>query len=291
MELTPYESRILKRAKRKALVHTRSERDLVLTLQDIMRSDLLTKLDVTSPFAFCVKTLKMSDGMAYAITWVARKGMRFPQIQRLLESGELTVARAARFVAHVTDENVAELVFYALSHTLKEINAEMARQFPHAACRAFVKIVGINRVRFHFEMTDAQFADFLHSQDLIANLGKPADTVSVLAAGLQAIINKYDKVKRAERAMKRKKNAAKPCANKDSGANIPSETNHLVNLRDKGGCVHVSADGVRCGQTRFVERHHIKFWSEGGDHSLKNLATLCTFHHGQVHKMGLDMNQ
>jgi len=41
-----------------------------------------------------------------------------------------------------------------------------------------------------------------------------------------------------------------------------------------------------CGHTRFVDAHHIRHWSAGGETSLKNLMLLCTQHHRLVHEGG-----
>jgi hypothetical protein len=41
-----------------------------------------------------------------------------------------------------------------------------------------------------------------------------------------------------------------------------------------------------CGHTRYVDAHHVKHWSAGGETSLTNLMLLCTQHHRLVHEGG-----
>lgn len=41
-----------------------------------------------------------------------------------------------------------------------------------------------------------------------------------------------------------------------------------------------------CGQTVFVDAHHIVHWVEGGETSLDNLLLLCRHHHRQLHESG-----
>ena len=41
-----------------------------------------------------------------------------------------------------------------------------------------------------------------------------------------------------------------------------------------------------CGHTRFVDAHHIRHWSAGGETALGNLLLLCTRHHRLVHEGG-----
>ena len=42
-----------------------------------------------------------------------------------------------------------------------------------------------------------------------------------------------------------------------------------------------------CGNTRFVDAHHIKSWTDGGSTDLENLISLCRAHHRLVHRKGL----
>jgi hypothetical protein len=48
-----------------------------------------------------------------------------------------------------------------------------------------------------------------------------------------------------------------------------------------GGC---SFPG--CTHTRFVDAHHVKHWSQGGETSVANTMLLCSAHHRLVHEGG-----
>ena len=50
-----------------------------------------------------------------------------------------------------------------------------------------------------------------------------------------------------------------------------------LDIRDEGCCF------PGCSNTRYVDAHHIQHWADGGETSLENLATLCRFHHRQLH--------
>ena len=39
-----------------------------------------------------------------------------------------------------------------------------------------------------------------------------------------------------------------------------------------------------CDRTRFCQGHHVKHWIDGGETKLRNLVTLCTFHHTLLHE-------
>jgi hypothetical protein len=41
-----------------------------------------------------------------------------------------------------------------------------------------------------------------------------------------------------------------------------------------------------CERTRFVDAHHVRHWSEGGETNLENLVMLCRRHHRYLHEQG-----
>lgn len=53
-----------------------------------------------------------------------------------------------------------------------------------------------------------------------------------------------------------------------------------VQLRD-GGCTFPS-----CHATRHLHVHHVRHWADGGETTLRNLVTVCSFHHRFVHERG-----
>lgn len=44
-----------------------------------------------------------------------------------------------------------------------------------------------------------------------------------------------------------------------------------------------------CTHTRFVDAHHVKHWSDGGETDIGNLVTLCSRHHRLVHEGGFGL--
>jgi hypothetical protein len=41
-----------------------------------------------------------------------------------------------------------------------------------------------------------------------------------------------------------------------------------------------------CGNTRYVDAHHVRHWADGGDTSPDNLTLLCSYHHRLLHEGG-----
>lgn len=46
-----------------------------------------------------------------------------------------------------------------------------------------------------------------------------------------------------------------------------------------------------CGRSRFTHGHHVVHWANGGETSVKNVLTLCTFHHTLVHEGGYSVRR
>ena len=61
---------------------------------------------------------------------------------------------------------------------------------------------------------------------------------------------------------------------------IPPAIRRSLKLRD-GHCAFPG-----CTQRRFVDGHHVRHWSQGGETSLPNLVLLCRAHHRCVHEGG-----
>jgi hypothetical protein len=61
---------------------------------------------------------------------------------------------------------------------------------------------------------------------------------------------------------------------------VPTSIKRALRARDKG-CAFPG-----CHHTRFVDAHHIRHWSAGGETSLDNLMLLCSRHHRLVHEGG-----
>jgi len=66
---------------------------------------------------------------------------------------------------------------------------------------------------------------------------------------------------------------------------VPAAIKRALSARDKG-CVFPG-----CRNRRFVDAHHIRHWSAGGETSLENLMLLCTRHHRLVHEGGFRVDK
>jgi hypothetical protein len=64
----------------------------------------------------------------------------------------------------------------------------------------------------------------------------------------------------------------------------PAVVYHAVNLRDKGQCQAKLPNGKICGDTQWVDVHHVIEVANGGPTTPQNLITLCKGHHRMWHR-------
>lgn len=80
-----------------------------------------------------------------------------------------------------------------------------------------------------------------------------------------------------ERELRRSSHVGSPSKTRLSRY-VPRSVLRKVHWRDEGRC---QVPG--CLNGRWLELHHIRFMSRGGRHRTRNLLTLCTEHHRQLH--------
>jgi Domain of unknown function (DUF222)/HNH endonuclease len=61
---------------------------------------------------------------------------------------------------------------------------------------------------------------------------------------------------------------------------VPPGLRRALNSRDRG-CRFPG-----CCNSKYLDGHHIEHWAKGGETKLRNLVSLCRFHHRQVHEGG-----
>ena len=62
---------------------------------------------------------------------------------------------------------------------------------------------------------------------------------------------------------------------------LPAAIKRAMLLRDEHCCRFPG-----CTNRRYLDGHHIEHWATGGETSVSNLISLCSYHHGFVHEHG-----
>lgn len=98
------------------------------------------------------------------------------------------------------------------------------------------------------------------------------DTEKILNRALDALLDQVERTKYAR--------ASRPRASASTignGRHVPGAVKRQVWKRDGGRCVFRGADGT-CGETAFLEYHHVIPFAAGGETSADNLQLRCRSH-------------
>jgi len=283
--MTTRQALIHKRAKDLSKRYRRTEWEIVEVLQEVQETKLYLVLELRSLFDYAVEILELDDAVAYSFINVARKARNFPQLQRALKDQKLSVTKAARIAATLAPDNAKGLVEFAVTHSKREIEREIARINPKAAGKNSVKQLSEDYVQVTITMRRSAHEKMKRAEDIHGlSAGETADRV------YGEHLERNDPVLKAKRALGRK-------ALREESATAPSELcpgrvgrlksaeQHAVNARDEGQCTIIDSRGKRCPERRWLDIHHIIERSRGGTNDPANLTTLCRVHH-QAHHAG-----
>ncbi len=290
---------------RSKLIHTeaitRAQRYLIAEaelLEIIIEVDsykIYEELGLSHLTPYCTKHLGLSEDVAANFVRVARKSITVPELKEAINEGRLSVTKAKTIVSVITQYNHSDWIEKAEALTKEKLEKEVAIASPHAKKSERAKPTGPDRVRFEFELSEADAKAFRRAQNLVSQKLKRAATLAETQAELLKVyLEKHDPVEKAQRAKNRSdkkakstqpsRDRSKPALAKSNRRAIKAEVLHAVNLRDKSGCQAELPDGTKCKSTRWLDIHHITPKSEGGADTIENLITLCSSHHRVWHK-------
>jgi hypothetical protein len=272
--------------------YIRMEAPIVAQLQLVGETKVYKKLGMKNLFTYAVKLCGLPEGAAYSFIAVGKMAMLHPCLQQAVQDRSLSVSKANRILAAITNENAKELVEFAKSHTAKEIDREVRRRNPKAVVRAKIKPLtadtDILQVPIpHTTTQNIERAQALLAQKTSRHQGLP-ETITLV---FEDYVKRQDPVLKAERAQTRKTRKIYAQAEKP-GKRIPltAAEKHAVDLRDQRRCTHIGQNGERCADDHWIHYHHIVSVAQGGSNHPDNLTTLCSFHHDLVHQMVLPID-
>lgn len=112
----------------------------------------------------------------------------------------------------------------------------------------------------------------LRAQELLRHVPECREIEAVLQRALREL------VARLERRRFGDTDAPRACAGSDDPRHIPANVRRAVAARDGKRCTYVSAAGVRCTETAFLEYDHITPAARGGRSTPENLRLRCRAH-------------
>lgn len=307
MQLTLTQLALHQRALDLCTQHRRTEALLIVVLKEIDKTKLYRKLGQPSLYIYAVKTLGLSESVAYAFISVARKSAQIAPLLVAIEKQSLTIAKASRIVSALTKDNSEALIEFARTHNTRETEFEVARLRPKCRAPDRVKPLSENLLKLEMSVCKSVFAKLTRARALVASqTGHDTGLEGVLDAVLTEFLKRRDPVKRAQRALAKRMTAdsvARPstvplevtpkvqpelCAHRVLRRQpLTAAQKHSVFARDGGRCTHIDTSGARCDADRWLHLHHLTPVSRGGTNDAENLATLCSFHHDLAHQLSL----
>lgn len=230
----------------------------------------------SSMFVYCTRVLRLSEHAAYLRIEVGRLSRRFPVLLAHLADGSLTLTNICLLAPHLTAANCDELIRQAMHTSRRELEELLATLFPAArewhGHRLFVQSLGPDCFRVEFTVSRETLDKLRLAQDLLSHSVPDGDPAGVLDKALTLLLAVTAKG-RLGTAVDREETGVASVWRRY----IPRLVKRAVWKRDGGRCAFVGTQG-RCGETRFLEFHHVKPFAAGGETSVANLELRCRAH-------------
>jgi 5-methylcytosine-specific restriction endonuclease McrA len=299
--------------KRVAGVERRSTADLLQLLIEVERRDLHLTLGYSSMFVYCVRALHLSEQAAYSRITAARAVRRFPTLVELLAEGALTLSSVGLLAPHLTDETLEPLLEAARGKSTRDVERLIAALHPQPDIPASVRalpppeaetlpieaspapaavlpasapvvpapsalarpvIAPLAPTRYLLRLTIGQEThDKLERvRSLLRHAVPDGDLATIVDRALTLLLRDAERAKHAR--TERPKTTE---AEGTSGRHVPAAVKRAVWSRDGGRCAFEGTDG-RCGESAFLEFHHVVPFATGGPTNVENLQLRCRAH-------------
>lgn len=291
--------------------HQCSVSEIIDVLQELDAGKTYHTYECSSLYRYAVQYLKLSEDTAITYIAIARKSVEVPALKQQLKCGTISTSKARKICSVLSVENQEDWLELARTLTLKKLEQEVAQVNPREAVNERLNYVTGERLRLVIGVSEEFATKLKRAQDLVSNSHQSAASFEqTLDAALELFLEKRDPVRRAQRnaAKNAVSNAGAEPTEVGAGTHaalphaarriktelftrrkpVAAQTIHEINLRDQGRCTHLDTHGNRCEQTRWLDRHHRRAVSQGGNNSTENLMTLCSRHHALLHQAPLE---
>jgi 5-methylcytosine-specific restriction endonuclease McrA len=271
--------------------YQRTERELFRCLLDVDRYKVYLSVGATSLFEYAVKTLSLTEPVAYNFVSVVKKSREVPELKQQVESGELSISKARKLVSIIKPENQAELLAFTRKATYRDIEKKIAELSPKKG-ESRLKPSGHEEETLHLTVPSEVANNFRRAQDLLSSRRRRnVDFAECFAEIVHEFLCRMDPLEKAKRFGVTPKSIRRATKKVEGSVrrrkSVPTAaTLRQVDLRDEGQCTHITDGGERCSQRRWLHVHHIRSKVFGGGNELENLKTLCQAHHRMVHIPG-----
>jgi hypothetical protein len=303
-----------------------AKQNAVLWFGEILERRLYREFGYSSMNQYAEQELGFSRTRTGDFLQLCRKLDRLPRVKKKLETGEMGYTTARVLVQVADQENEEAWVQEAATKSRRELEQQVKRAKRQAAQvegqlslvpEAAPAPAAAVPVRVSFEMSPLQLARYEALWEQIRKQGSaPADKVEALLemmacyvaesaprggierAPFQVNVLKNEETgqatvqtSRGELVLSEAELERVECdcqthqPGRRNTSAVPPSIRRKVLARDRYRCQRPG-----CGNTRFLEEHHIIPRARGGGNDPDNLITLCSACHGLVHEGRWDIN-
>src|SRR5688572_645771 len=254
-------------------------------IAEVERRRLFAVQGYSSLYGYCTEALGYSEDEAYRRIGVARAGVRFPLIIKMIERGELHLTGAARCAPHLTEENHRQILAAAKHKTKREIEEMLAERNPvpdlpdlmePTASDPRHSVQPLAKDRFLICFTGSRrIRDLIERAKELTSYQRPRPGFeAVIEAALECYVEKLEKKKFKTTARRQKPRVVES----EDPRYVPADVKREVYLRDGGRCTYVGCNGRRCNARFLLEFDHIIPVGRGGKSTVVNLRLRCHAH-------------
>jgi 5-methylcytosine-specific restriction endonuclease McrA len=282
--------------------------DLLVHLGELDSRPACQNKGYPTVFAYLTRHLGFAESDAIRRVRVARAAKKYPSILRMLANGELNLVGVALIQTLLNSENYETLILKAARRTTREIErmvADMspAKAPPRDSIRALpppppesptsaeppsttvatvpsdlLELVVASspatpppyerKVVFNFAASEEVRAWFDAARDLLRHRFPSGAMEEVIGEALRRLVEQE-----MPRSTRRRKTPIRAVRR------IPKSVEADVWRRDGGRCAFMGPEGVRCGETAWLELDHVVPWAKGGrSDDSGNVRLLCRAH-------------
>jgi len=276
---------------------------------------LYTQQSCSSLFTYCVQVLHFSEHAAYLRIEAARTARRFPILLDRLADGSLHLTAVSLLRSHLTAANHMDLLDAATHKTKREVEELVVRLRPQPDVPAVIrrlptpkpaampavplaierpeakeftpappsvaapatrppeiKALAPERFKVQFTVSRDTYDTLRQVQNLLRHTIPNGNLAAIFDRALSLLLADLSRTKFAAVSHQRPDGKAKP-----GSRHIPAAVRREVWRRDGGQCAFRGQRG-RCGETGFLEFHHVVPFVKGGASTCENLELRCRTH-------------
>ena len=262
------------------------------------------QFEVTSLYMYCTELLELSPSISNDFINVVRKSLEIPELAAAVRSRKLTISKARKICPVITTTDHKQWIELAETCSTRTVEKVVAQANPRSAIHEALKYISEEVLEFKLAVSEEWHKLLTETKDQLSQKYRRAiSSEEALFILMKENFSKNDPVEKAKRALVERTKRSEVSGTEKSDHHRDTQLSngsagitraksryrrgaveHIVNLRDQNQCTYIDLRGKRCDEKRWLHKHHIREFANGGDHTPENLETLCSGHHKIRHQ-------